>query len=95
MNALREHLHYHGLAYLAGFGFVALIFFIVGLFILEEQRWDNFRTAHHCREVAQIDGSLFNTYTVDSQGNFSVGIGSTGSKKGWLCDDGVTYYRSE
>jgi hypothetical protein len=29
--------------------------------------------------------------TIDFNGN--VGIGSTSGKTGWLCDDGITYYR--
>ena len=74
---------------------VSVAGFIV-LFILidQEQRdWEQFNKEHACKVVSQVDGSTFNTYGVDSKGGMTVGVASTPSKTGYLCNDGVTYYR--
>ena len=53
------------------------------------KKWHAFRAAHNCKVVGHIRGEAFNTFS----SNGSVGVGFTGDKTGWLCDDGVTYYR--
>ncbi len=58
-----------------------------------EERWQAFKIEHACKPVARISGSVFNTLSVDGKGAVAIGIGSTPDKTGWLCDDGVTYYR--
>ena len=77
-----------------------LIAIIVGLCTIvvvvahnQSQQWDAFKVEHKCVAVAHIDGTVFNTVGVDAKGGMVVGIGSTPSKTGWACDDGVTYYR--
>jgi hypothetical protein len=69
--------------------FVGLIYFAVQ----EGKRWEAFKQSHGCKVVAHIDGSFFNTFGMSSSGKPVVGIASTPSKTGWLCDDGVTYYK--
>ncbi len=59
----------------------------------EYEQWLTFRDVHHCRIVAHVDGSTFTTIGTDAKGNVSTGVGSTSAKDGWLCDDGVTYYK--
>lgn len=76
--------------------FTAVGALIVALFVLivhESHEWERFSAAHACKVVAHVRGDVFNTVGVDAKGNVSVGIGSTPDKTGWLCDDGVTYYR--
>jgi len=77
--------------------FVALIVLvaiaIIAAVVLDSQEWEAFKRTHQCKVVAHIKGSIFNTVGVGSDGNVSVGIGSTPDKDGWLCDDGVTYFR--
>ncbi|NOT66708.1 MAG: hypothetical protein HOP06_11945 [Methylotenera sp.] len=66
----------------------------LGLAIVEaENDWQQFAEAHECKKVAHINGDVFNTFGSDSKGNMTVGIGSMPDKTGWLCNDGVTYYR--
>lgn len=59
----------------------------------KEREWERFAANHQCREVAKISGEMFNTLSFDAKGNTVVGIGVTSDKTGWLCNDGVTYYR--
>jgi hypothetical protein len=72
---------------------VALAVASVVAIVADAKEWDAFREAHHCKVVAHIRGDTFNTFSTNSKGTLVVGIGSTPSKKGWLCDDGITYYR--
>lgn len=72
-----------------------IILLVVMIYISEEadKKWAAFSAEHNCKVVAKISGSTFNTYSVNPQGQMQVGVGSTPDKTGWLCDDGVTYYR--
>lgn len=70
-------------------GILFLITCSVGLAIRADREWDRFSKAHDCKVVGKISGSTFNT--IDAKGN--VGIGSTPSKTGYLCNDGITYWR--
>ena len=67
--------------------------FVVWLAYVDAKDWEEFRTTHECKVVAHVSGSTFNTLGFDSKGNAVVGVGSTPDKTGWLCNDGVTYYR--
>lgn len=80
------------LTYIVLSGF-ALLILIGWLAYNAEKRWEAFKTDHNCKMVSRISGDVFNTFNVGSNGQVSVGIGSTSDKTGWLCDDGVTYYR--
>lgn len=68
----------------------ALLIFAV---MRDARQWEEFRAAHACKVVAHINGDVFNTVGVSGNGQVSVGIGSTPNKTGWLCDDGITYFR--
>jgi len=72
---------------------VALIVVSIWALIESERQWKLFAAAHECRVVAKVSGDTFNTFSVDSKGNPVVGIATTPDKTGWLCNDGVTYYR--
>ena len=72
---------------------VALLAVAVWMAIADAQEWETFKEAHHCKVVSKVEGDVFNTFGSDSKGGVVVGIGSTPDKTGWLCDDGVTYYR--
>lgn len=60
----------------------------------EREEWRRFSADHHCRVTSKIDGQVFSTFSVGSDGKPAVGIGSTGEQYGWVCDDGITYFRS-
>ena len=71
----------------------SFIIFVIWAANDSANKWDAFASLHNCKLVATVQGEIFNTYGYDMRGNFSVGVGNTSSKKGYLCDDGVTYYR--
>lgn len=72
---------------------VGFLLLCVWLFSLEAAQWNTFKEEHHCKQVSHVDSTFFNTLGLSSNGGVSVGVGSTDSKTGWLCDDGITYYR--
>jgi hypothetical protein len=85
-----------GLTWIEGLIGAAILACIVGLIFLmgeSEKEWQAFAAAHDCKKVARIRGDVFNTFGTGSKGNMTVGVGSTPDKTGWLCNDGVTYYR--
>lgn len=91
MNWLKDHaLEIGGVLLVLG-----LMAVLVAGSIYEQRDWNAFRIRHQCKVVAHIDGDTFNTYSFNAKGQMSVGIATTSDKQGWLCDDGVTYYRSE
>lgn len=63
----------------------------------ERERWDAFATAHACKKVGEISRSTQNGigYGVMSSGQTGTMITTTSTpgKTGWVCDDGVTYWR--
>lgn len=72
---------------------VALIGLSIWLVIESERQWKQFAAEHQCRVIAKISGDTINTMSFDSKGNPVVGIATTPDKTGWLCNDGITYYR--
>lgn len=71
----------------------ALLVFLISSFIEDGRKWEAFKVEHNCKVTANIKGDVFNTFGNDSKGNMTVGIGTTPNKTGWLCDDGITYFR--
>ena len=66
--------------------------FVVGLIVLvavatvnDRKRWAQFKVDHHCRVVAKKDGQ----YVYGVKGSW------TADQRGWLCDDGVTYFKED
>lgn len=53
--------------------------------------WTQFRTDHHCRVVGQMDGST--GIGPNMSGNGGVSVVFIAGKTGWLCDDGITYWK--
>ena len=53
------------------------------------REWEEFKAAHNCKIVSKEDGHT--SLGFSSSGN-SVVMGTPG-KTGWLCDDGVTYFK--
>jgi hypothetical protein len=81
--------------FIAGVG-VLIVLLIVGmgwLLVADANRWAEFSTMHHCRITAHMSGDVFTTVGATSNGGIAVGVGSTADKTGYLCDDGVTYWR--
>jgi hypothetical protein len=74
---------------------VALVVVVVVVDGEEQAKWEKFKVSHNCRISSHVDGEIFTTTSISSNGNPRFGIGSTSSKVGWLCDDGITYLKDE
>lgn len=83
---------------------LALIVFLVLLIpaaiygsIQEAKEWEAFSVAHNCKKVGHIKGDVQTGVGFGMTANGQVGTvittSSTPDKNGWLCDDGVTYWR--
>lgn len=59
----------------------------------EHKAWEQFLVEHNCRVVARISGSTGVGPTIGANGNIGVATISVPGKTGWLCDDGITYFR--
>lgn len=55
----------------------------------EAVEWQQFKQDHACKVVARTSSTVVNT--ISSSGK--VGIAVVDGQTGWLCDDGVTYYK--
>jgi len=72
---------------------VALIVLVVFLEIHDQRAWETFSAAHGCHVVARERGHSSVGYGLSTNGQMGTFVTSTGPKTGWLCDDGVTYWR--
>lgn len=63
------------------------------LIIQEHKAWEQFRVEQNCRVVAKISGSTGVGPTITGSGDVGVTTISVPGKTGWLCDDGITYFR--
>jgi hypothetical protein len=76
-----------------GFLVAAVVVVAVGVALAESREWDTFKAAHECRVVGKMSGSVTTGVGVAPNGQIATVIGSTPGKTGWLCNDGVTYWR--
>lgn len=67
---------------------IAIVAVFVGM-ADESAQWTQFKADHDCKVVGKMAGNIINTIGPNGQ----VGIGYNPDKTGWLCDDGVTYWR--
>jgi hypothetical protein len=66
---------------------------IIALAVAESEEWEKFSTAHNCHKVAHISGSVMPTFGISSSGQVVSGTTIESDKTGFLCDNGITYYR--
>ena len=76
-----------------GVAFVFCVWMMIVGFSAEHDRWERFKVDHQCVVVGKIDGAVFPTTGIGANGQLSFGIGSTPSRTGWKCDDGMTYWK--
>lgn len=78
-------------------GIVVALLVVIALAIVayvnEGREWDAFKAAHACRVVAHVKGSSQLAPGFSGSGNMTMTVITESDKTGWLCDDGVTYYR--
>lgn len=74
--------------------------FCIGLFVLamwalmdSAKRWEEFKSQHNCKIVGKIDGDVVVGTGIGANGQMTTVVGSTAGKTGYLCDDGVTYWK--
>lgn len=83
---------------------LALLIFVVLLplaviygVMKEQEQWDAFAAAHACKKVGEMSGITQTGVGFGMAASGQIGpvvtTSSTPSKTGWLCDDGVTYWR--
>lgn len=93
LDFIREEKMISGLILLV----IALIVLMVWAAIEDAGNWAEFSQEHDCKKVSHVTGdtSIGYGYGVTTSGKVGMGtiVTSTPSKTGWLCDDGVTYYR--
>jgi len=66
----------------------ACVFFIV----LEAKQWGEFAVTHNCKVVGKMSGST-GVGLGFVNGQVGTVVTGTSGKTGYLCDDGVTYWR--
>lgn len=76
---------------------MALIPLLIWALIEENKQWEAFSVSHECKVVGQMSGSVqsgvgFGT-GVNGQAGTVITTTSIPSKTGYLCNDGVTYWR--
>jgi hypothetical protein len=76
---------------------IGLCLLLVGAFIyasvLEERNWQAFKISHSCKVVGQATGDWITGFGIGAKGETIVTTSRTPDKTGWLCNDGVTYWR--
>lgn len=70
---------------------------VIWVMLEDHKRWENFKAEHECKIVGYMDGDLSTGigYGMTTGGQFGTVITatSTPSKTGWLCDDGMIYWK--
>ena len=61
----------------------------------DEKRWNDFKAEHKCKVAGHERGHVSTGIAPIVGGNGGVGIvvNNTPDKTGWLCDDGIIYWR--
>jgi hypothetical protein len=76
---------------------VVLVVGLVGLWLKlaidDDRRWEQFKLTHKCKVVSYQSSSSSVGYGTTSDGKSGTVIVTEPSRTGWLCDDGITYYR--
>lgn len=68
---------------------VIVLGWLLALGIKEHKAWTRFKTEHECKVVAKVEPVTTPIFNSDGPTSFQVQPGKTG----WLCNDGVTYWR--
>lgn len=59
----------------------------------EEKKWEAFKLLHECKQVSFQASQVTTGSGISSNGKPSIVTVIIPSKTGWLCNDGITYYR--
>lgn len=76
---------------------ILMVALIIWAAVEEQKEWEAFSATHECKVVGRMSGSTQTGvgYGVTANGRFGtvVTTTSTPSKTGYLCNDGVMYWR--
>lgn len=72
---------------------IALIGLLITAVVIDSKRWEEFSAAHKCKVVGKMQGDVNPGVGIGANGQATAIVTTTSSKTGWLCDDGVTYWR--
>lgn len=61
--------------------------------VKDQQQWEAFSAQHNCKVVGRMSGDVHTGMAIGPNGQMQTVITSTPDKVGYLCDDGVTYWR--
>ncbi|MBS7697837.1 MULTISPECIES: hypothetical protein [unclassified Chelatococcus] len=76
-----------------GSGMVGLFGFLALAVWQDQQNWERFAIAHNCKVVGKATPSAGFGYGVATDGSLNFQTITIPGKTGFLCDDGVTYWR--
>lgn len=71
----------------------ALVIGSVALVVIENSQWDSFSQEHHCKVVGKTTADVGFGTGIGANGQITSLTTVTPGKTGYLCDDGVTYWR--
>lgn len=75
-------------------GVVLIVALIFGSYA-DQKEWEAFKSAHACEVVGKERGTVSTGVApvIGGSGGVGVVMMSSPDKTGWLCDDGITYWR--
>lgn len=82
------------LFWVLGVATVACVALLIWGTVADQRKWERFAAAHHCRKVAQVEAGTRVGYAFTGKGG-GVAVMPEPGKSAYLCDDGITYWRSE
>lgn len=72
---------------------VAILAVSFYFFYQDEKAWQQFAATHDCKVVGKVSSSTAPGGGFDSKGNYLPTTITIPAKTGYLCNDGVTYWR--
>ena len=75
-------------------GFMSVLVALVLASYQKEQEWRDWAT-EHCKVIEKREGATTTGVGVSLKGQAGVFIGGEPDQTGYLCDDGVTYWKNE
>ena len=60
---------------------------------VDSKEWSEFSVAHQCRKVGEVKSKVAPTLSVGGKGQVVMGNTYISGSTGYLCDDGITYWR--
>jgi hypothetical protein len=72
---------------------IAITVTMVWMAYASRERWKAFSTEHHCRKVGEMSPDVSTGIGITPTGQVGQVVTVDAGKNGYLCDDGITYWR--